>query len=81
MTSSEPKNKTCADDALLLTKEMFLNKEDYDQQLISALSKFSSMGGKCMELTRLEQLLVNELLGIGYLYPDLNGIETINPFA
>lgn len=58
-----------------LTKEMFRDKEDHDQQLTNALSKFSSMGP-----AHLEQLLVNEELVIGDIYPNLIGVETKNPF-
>jgi hypothetical protein len=70
---------SCSEPANLLTKEMFINEQDHDEQLKLALSKFSSMGCGHLELTDMEQLLVNELLYISQYYPKFKKIG-INPF-
>jgi len=67
------------DGNLLLTKDLFKDKQDHDAQLINAISKFRSFGG-INGLNCLEQLLVNEDLNISKIYPQLNGIRTVNPF-
>ncbi len=61
-------------------KEHFTDAKDHDEQLRLALSKFSSMGCGHLELTCLEQLLVNEELNISHLYPQLKGLVMTNPF-
>ncbi len=55
-------------------KSLFLSKEDHDQQLALALSKFSNN----LNLNLIEQLLVNEELNIAKIYPQIPNMK--NPF-
>jgi hypothetical protein len=64
----------------VLTREMFIDEADHDKQLASALSKFSSMGSGHLELTDMEQLLVNEEINISKDYPKFTNLITMNPF-
>jgi hypothetical protein len=64
----------------VLTREMFIDEADHDKQLEAALSKFSSMGSSHLELTDMEQLLVNEEINISKDYPKFTNLITMNPF-
>ncbi len=65
---------------LQLTRDMFIDEKDHENQLNMALSKFSSMGSNHLELTKMEQLLVNEELDISKYYPNLKHVISLNPF-
>lgn len=69
----------------LITQEqyngLFTNRENHDAKLDLAISKFSSMGGKHLDLTCFEQLLISEELNIEKNYSQLKGLSLKNPYA